>query len=799
MFRVSRKDPQAQQASSETQEQKRKELFGFRRGVSEFVDRVTKGKAEQSSQTNPPATLGERSFERISNIEIDYEEIDDFVIIGKLEKKEEPLPEMEGLDEAAVNQWIESQSDLPKEKESEEYDGKLEKSDSEGGVGELDPKLLETMWEFHEDQKLSQVQRIDRVEKKVLNPSASESSKSNGEMRPIKVLSFSRPVRFAPDLTKFLKGEFKGYRFEPGAAAKIAGDVRNRIGEKQFFELVKQGRVSIERVGHRKSSGEDKYYLIIKKPDASGAFSSFQIGYSRKGEKRGVNIEKDYADIAHSPEEIELLQKEREVKTQNLELAKRLTKENAPNVCQMMNYEDGVKVSRLGSMSLDKLDLSQLTKAQRLKLYRSIFEGVFQMHSVGLCHRDLKCENVVVHINENGEAVAWIIDILDFLEEEGENRLGTAIIGTKHMWSQDSVEAYEKEQAQRNQPVKEPVALANPKDDVWAAMLMICQLESKLPEQDRMLSPEFMEMFKTYKENVMDEGFIRRFCSKFREYFEAHPGNLFAADQPPATDYPLDRLVYQMAATQHEARPSAKEVLERFPENLDSFRFNVPVNREAVMELQQLRREFVELSMQGDPRKAEAAERYYAFKKGCGKEFKAAFAAVCEKIVEIGAQEAWQKHAGLRSSSISQSEEDMGNGIDIELQALDHLLSNLYVRFLDEKPPVNATREQVEQLYQLRFEINQLQSKKGNRADIDAKIDAYHALLETLGGPGGDFYKQLDNLGYSLMQKFEQRQRQATQSDIAEGAAFIEQAYTNDFEMQALKAMLEDPFLQFKE
>ncbi|MGE0669931.1 MAG: hypothetical protein AB7O89_03250 [Parachlamydiales bacterium] len=530
-------DSESQQASSKIQDPKQKELFGLSRSESEFIGRVAKGKAEKSSQANQPATLSDRSVERLSDIEID-----DFGIIRGSEKKESPIPELERLDEGAVNQWIEDQSGLPKEKESGDYDGKLEKSESEGGVGQLDPQLLETMWEFHEDQKCSQVEKIDQVEKKVLNLSEADHSKSNGEIRPVNVLSLFLPIRFAPDLTSFLKGEFKSYRFEPGAAAKIASDVRNRIGEKEFFKLVKQGRVTIERVGQRKSSGEDKYYLIIKKPDASGAFSSFQIGYSRRGEKRGVNIEKDYTNIAHSSEEIELLQKEQKVKTQNLELAKRLTKNYAPNVCQMMNFEDGIKLSRLGDMSLDKFDLTQMTKAQRLKLYRSIFEGLFQMHSVGLCHRDLKCENVVVHIDQNGEAVAWIIDILDFLEEEGANRLGTAIIGSKHMWSPDSVEAYEKEQAQRNQPIKEPVALANPKDDVWAAMLMICQLECKLPEQDRMLSPEFIEMFKTYKENVMDESFIRRFCVGFHEYSKSHPHNIFEAERPPATDYPLDRL-----------------------------------------------------------------------------------------------------------------------------------------------------------------------------------------------------------------------------------------------------------------
>jgi hypothetical protein len=343
--------------------------------------------------------------------------------------------------------------------------------------------------------------------------------------------------------------------------------------------------------------------------------------------------------------------------------------------------------------------------------------------------------------------------------------------------------------------------LANSKDDIWAAMLMICQLENKLPVKDRMLSPEFMEMFKTYKENVMDEGFIKRFCISFHEYFKAHPHSLFEAERPPATDYPLDRLVYQMAATQHQARPSAKEVLARFPEHPSSFRLPVPVYRKAIIELHRMRAEFLELAKRGDPRKAEAAERYNALKQGCGEEFEEAFSAACAKVVELNAKEAMQKHVSLHSSSSSQSEDDWGNGTDIELQALDHLLNNLYIRFLDEKTPVNATRGQVEHLYQLRFEINQLQGERAPRAEVDAKIDAYYHLLKDLGGPEGAFYKQLDELGYSILLRYEEQQRQqhANPSINIEGEAFVAQAYSNDFEMQALKAMLEDPYLQFVE
>ncbi|MBS0607379.1 MAG: hypothetical protein JSR57_10560 [Verrucomicrobia bacterium] len=802
MFRVNRKDSQPQQASSEAQEPKQNKLFGFRRNATEFLNRLTQSGMELSSGPSQPSSIMDRDIEPVASPAVHDLESDDFVQIGGLEKRESPLPEIEELDESEVQQSIEQYLQESKEKVAEVGDGRFDRAESEGGLGQLEPQLLETMWEFHEDQKLSSAQKIDRIERKVLSPQSLHESLLDAPSRHVKVLSFFRPLSLAPELTKFLSREFKGYDFTSDAVAKIANDIRDRIGEREFFKLVKQGCVAIEKVGMRKN-GKDKYFLIIRKPDGGGAFSSFQIGYSRQGEKRGVNIEKNYANIAHSPEEVELLEKEREVKSQSLELAKRLTKENAPNVCQMMSFEAGVKVSRLGETSLEKFDVANLTKQQRLKLYRSLVEGLFQMHSVGLCHRDMKVENVVVHREANDDVVAWIIDLLDFLEEEGRNRLGTAIIGTKHMWSPDCVRAYELEQSQKRKPreEQEAVALANSKDDVWAAMLMICQMESKVPEQERLLSPEFMQMFVAYRETVMEESFMRKFCKSFHEYFNVHQNNLFQADQAPAIDYPLDRLVYQMAWVDQEQRLSSKQVLEQFPDQTDAFRQHVPVIKEAVKELRQLRQEYLELARVNDSHKNQAFMRYNEYMESCGAGFREAFDTISEKILQVRTKEAMQKQLGHHSSGFGQHEPAFENQMDIELQVLDHLLENLYIRFLDERTPVNATRQQVEQLYQLRFEINKLQSERAPRAGVDAKIDAYHHLLKDLGGPEGAFYKQVDNLGYCLMRQYEeqQRQQQAIPSEKMEGEAFVAQAYSNDFEMQALKAMLDDPYAQFVE
>ncbi len=596
---------------------------------------------------------------------------------------------------------------------------KIDDSERIGAPKKLDSWFSATSSEFHKALPVSQVRRIDQVERKVLSSSEWDLRQSNREIRPIKLLSFSGCVQSAPDLTRFLKQESKGYDFKPGAVKKIAEEISNRLGKDKFFLLVKESKVSIERVGQRSSrkvgfftffnegkasiekvqqretQKKDKYYLIIRKPECSGGLNSFQIGYSRRGTPRAIIIEQNRTNTVYSSKKI---RRRKAVKNQNFTLAEQLTKENAPNVCRMMNYEDSIKVLQLGDMNIHKLDFTNLTKAQRLNLYRGLFKGLFQMHSVGLCHRDLKCGNVVVHINEQGEPVPWIIDILDFLEEEGKNRLGTAMIGTRRMWSPNAVAAYEKEQAQWNRPEEEkkPVALANPKDDVWAAMLMICELEFKATEQDRMLSPEFIEMFEEYRRTVMDAGPMSSFCTNFHNYFKAHPHNLFDAERGFVTDYPLNRLVYQMASIQSEERPSSKEVLEYFPEHPDSFRIDVPVFRETVMQLQELRKNFLKLSNLGDPAWKNGEQRYNELMESCKERFKDVFSSAHKKIVQIKAPNTLQKHESQYLISSSQHSGTREIKDDIELQVLEYLLNNLYVRFLDERTLVPARRDQVE-------------------------------------------------------------------------------------------------------
>ncbi len=533
MFKIGRNNPLPQQASSELQNPNRKKPFNSRRAINESVYQETKDNAEQSNLANQPLSLNKHSFEPIERVRLDNLRTDDSEMIGAPKK--------------------------------------------------LDSCFPETMREFHKASQFAQdcrrVPGSGWIEEEVLRSNEPDLCKSNGKIRPSKVLSLSNPLKSTEALIEFLERESANLHFELGAVKKIAEDVSARLEKTEFCRLLTKGKVSFERVGWR-TGGEDKYYFIIRDSKIKGSFSSFQIGHSRRGSPRAITIEEKNEDMVLFPEEIKRLEERRVIRNQNLELVKRLTKENAPNVCRMMNYEDGIKVSRLGDMNIHQ-GVKKWTKMQRLNLYRSLFKGLFQMHSVGLCHRDLKCRNVVVHINEQQEPVAWIIDILDFLEEEGMNRLGTAMIGTRCMWSPDHVAAYQKEQLQMGRPVedREPVALANPKDDVWAAMLMICQLEdlvSQVSQEDSMLSPEFIQIFVEYRQKVMHLHSKREFYISFQDYFKLHPDNLFDAGRASVTDYPLDHLVYQMASTRSEQRLSSKQVLERFPEHADSLRIDVP-------------------------------------------------------------------------------------------------------------------------------------------------------------------------------------------------------------------------------
>ncbi|MBS0606679.1 MAG: hypothetical protein JSR57_07000, partial [Verrucomicrobia bacterium] len=108
---------------------------------------------------------------------------------------------------------------------------------------------------------------------------------------------------------------------------------------------------------------------------------------------------------------------------------------------------------------------------------------------------------------------------------------------------------------------------------------------------------------------------------------------------------------------------------------------------------------------------------------------------------------------------------------------------------------VHARREQVQALFTLRSEILQLGSENGNEAEIESKVQEYDALLATVGGTKGEFYRQVNNLGESIMNEYAAKQKEKNKNLPNE--ADQQPAYNFDPEMEALKAMLTDPTNRF--
>ncbi|MGE0669932.1 MAG: RhoGAP domain-containing protein [Parachlamydiales bacterium] len=111
-------------------------------------------------------------------------------------------------------------------------------------------------------------------------------------------------------------------------------------------------------------------------------------------------------------------------------------------------------------------------------------------------------------------------------------------------------------------------------------------------------------------------------------------------------------------------------------------------------------------------------------------------------------------------------------------------------------PPV-PTRKNVQALFELRSEIFQLGREHGKHAEIQSKIDEYKALLDSMGGSDGDFYKWVDELGASAMDRCREEQLRIADAEevVVEGQNVgYASEHSMDFELEGLKAMLEGPY-----
>lgn len=346
---------------------------------------------------------------------------------------------------------------------------------------------------------------------------------------------------------KRIQEVLKCLHFEKDALKKIyshLGKGDEAKGKKRFLNYVRKGQISLERIGFSKEkeveSGNDgtkiampKFYLVINNLKGAGGCNTFSIGFSRKGTDRAVLFSKDNFTLKLTEDILNL-------------------KGNGIASIKNAEVESGVKVTKLGGKDLFSTleEIRSLSKIERLSLYRNIFSVLNEIHQKGLVHRDIKLDNLVWFSQGSLSTDQKVMAIdLDFVKKEG--RSCSATNGTPFYFSPERMQAYI-DKSQNSQAIY----TADSKDDVWAAMLMICKIESGVSPSERLLSQEFLDRFNAYSHI---EGMI---IVQMRSRIE-HLGsksNLFEGLQANSK-HPMERIVQEAAETKAGNRLSAGELL----------------------------------------------------------------------------------------------------------------------------------------------------------------------------------------------------------------------------------------------
>ena len=314
------------------------------------------------------------------------------------------------------------------------------------------------------------------------------------------------------------------------------GDVD--IGVDTFISYIKKSLITVERVGYSGKNADDpKFYLMVNEPEGKGGNNIFYKGFSRKGTPRGITK----------------IQRERKTVVKVSNAAQQLFaflkshKQIPSYCCRVIRHEGEVKVSQLGGFDLHHFDLNNLNQKQRYQFYMSIFEGLSQIHWFGV-HRDVKPGNIVTAQDSKENYFAKFIDFDAMREQRGEGKgIGSVLYYCPMRFlSEIQGQAF---------PISD-------KDDIWAAMYSICEVESYwISPADRILSPEFVERFKDYHRS--GHSWEERY-KWIQEEIGKDEGHLFNRLKPDPA-YPLDELVYETAFMDYpERRMSAQEVVMSF-------------------------------------------------------------------------------------------------------------------------------------------------------------------------------------------------------------------------------------------
>lgn len=328
-------------------------------------------------------------------------------------------------------------------------------------------------------------------------------------------------------INQSLEEIFKQHRVSERAIETLylyLGEGDSEIGALKLYEYQEKGLIRLERVGFDKH-GQDKFYIMIRESLNAGGWNQFHIGISRRGALRGVlrpiSMDRiDSIDLGNARE-----------------LREKLGRKYQGPISRLMNDENGVKVTELGGENLYRLsNRARLTKQERLIIYKSLFQGILELHRHGYVHTDLKLENVVVvRDREKNITGVKIIDLdrLRKIDECHKTRMGSRYFpySPERILGKDD-------------------GLANPKDDIWAAMCLICDFESRVDEEDCLLGPAVISKYKQYQENLKSKDVACEEIYQNKSLFSGtRPNNLF------------QNLIFHMGTIDPVQRPSAEKII----------------------------------------------------------------------------------------------------------------------------------------------------------------------------------------------------------------------------------------------
>lgn len=323
--------------------------------------------------------------------------------------------------------------------------------------------------------------------------------------------------------------------------------------------------ITLQRIGFSKPEKgpiEPKFYLVVRNEEW---MNSVSCGYSRSGAPRAIKIYKNSSSCDFNA----------------VEDLSRLSNPYHECICRLKGGETGIKVLEWGGESLYDLDIAALLKRERWSLYMHLAWLLMNLHAAGYVHGDVKRENIVVIRDASGFIIGLrFVDLDTLAKAEG----GVVKGGTGAFFSPDRM---------RQSLISYPYQLwethpteADPKDDVWGMMGLICELEWKAVEnlpnwkEQALISPEILKCWDQYASSMLNKCvYFKRVLGHFFrfgvEYFKVNPPTeesaLFGG---LSGGYLLDPLIMAMSRFDRNDRASAEKLFHTYfqgvPEEFDA-------------------------------------------------------------------------------------------------------------------------------------------------------------------------------------------------------------------------------------